>query len=632
VTITTPGASSGNVVINYQLVDAESDTGTIVVEVSLNGGAFTPATAGAGGDGTTALTSSSGLGTAHTYQWNSIADVGIVACPAVRIRITPSDAQGGSPVTTANFSVDNSTHTPPSATITTPGGTQTGQVTISYKLIDAESDACSVAVAFSTNGGTTFAMATPGVGGEATSQLASSPPTGTSHTFVWDSFSDGVALASANATVQFKVTPNDGQAGTAATTANFTVDNSTISSGSSAGGGFPIVQPSETAVFEVASDGTNLYTIAYTQVSAADTAWHVEKRLCSTGALVAGFGAAGVVTSNPGPGDDSGNLHIRIDGTYMYLMSGRETSAGSDVYEFYMEKRLLSTGALVTAFNSTGTLTGVSMGQGGAGSLIVDDTSIYVVMSQQITFADRSMRLEKRDKTTGALIAGFGSGGIVTENPTAAYDVLIQLVADGTNLYLVGGRNLAFDAGGNLLSASVWIEKRLMSTGDLVSGFGTGGSVTETQATSVIGIDIAQDGTSMYLFVTNDTAVWHLEKRSLADGSLTTSLDSPASDPGANQGAAGAPTQLCLSGSSLYVFGINTGPAPGNDQWRIEKRKTSDLSLDTSFNTTGVVLSNPTSGSDGALGATVSGGLLYVVGFQDNGAGGWSGRIEKRWK
>jgi len=111
----------------------------------------------------------------------------------------------------------------PSVDITDPTTTQSGNVTITYTLTDANSDTCSITVQFSEDGGSSFSSATEGTGGDGTSGLSSSP-TGTEHTFVWDTNTDiGIDDQS---DIQIKITPHDGLvSGTADTTSNFRVDN-----------------------------------------------------------------------------------------------------------------------------------------------------------------------------------------------------------------------------------------------------------------------------------------------------------------------------------------------------------------------------------------------------------------------
>jgi hypothetical protein len=403
-------------------------------------------------------------------------------------------------------------------------------------------------------------------------------------------------------------------------------------SGTPIGGGFPIVQPAGQTAFEIASDGTNLYIFGSQAVAAGVTQWRIEKRLASTGALVAGFGKGGVVTSNSGPGDNSGSMHILIDSTFMYLLSARQKGNQGATYKYYLEKRSLSTGALEPDFNGTGSLTGTSLGANGPVGFAIDGTSIYLVMG--IVEADTYGQIEKRDKTTGAYVPGFGTAGIVTDNPTANLDAFVEVVTDGSYLYVVGAQN------GNpgTQNLSLWLEKRLASDGSLVKGFGTGGVVVEAPPprSLSIGVGIAQDGTSLYILNGRraNLGVYpavHLEKRSMEDGSLTTCVTSeqPMTSDGA--GAGGLPNRMLLSGSSLYFFGQTSTWKVGEDEWHIEKRRTSDLSLDATFGTAGVVLSNPTPGKDGALQGAVAGEILYGVGFQNSGVRNeW--RIEAMWK
>jgi hypothetical protein len=64
--------------------------------------------------------------------------------------------------------------------------------------------------------------------------------------------------------------------------------------------------------------------------------WRIEKRNLSDGALTAGFGTNGVVTSNPSPGDDFAIGGIAIDPTFMYVI-GYDSLPGN--LEWRIEKR-----------------------------------------------------------------------------------------------------------------------------------------------------------------------------------------------------------------------------------------------------------------------------------------------------
>jgi len=224
--VTTPSTvQSGNVTITYSVRDVESDSCSIFVEYSPDGGSnWYAASAGPGGDGVSGLTTSP-AGTSHTYVWDSDTDLGEVFNDNVRIRITPTDTDGeGTAGSTTSFTVDNDTL--PSVEITTPEDPVSGDVTIEYALSDAESDNCSIVVEYSEDGGTTWETATAGTGGDGTTGLTSSPD-GTDHTYVWDSLTDLGTVYDTD--VQFRITPTDTDGeGDTATSGNFTVDNDAL--------------------------------------------------------------------------------------------------------------------------------------------------------------------------------------------------------------------------------------------------------------------------------------------------------------------------------------------------------------------------------------------------------------------
>jgi hypothetical protein len=112
-----------------------------------------------------------------------------------------------------------SSNTTPEACVTTPTGVHYGDIAISYSLVDAEADPCSIVVEYSTDGGLTWNTATEGLGGDGTSNLASGPD-GYIHTFVWASGSDISTLSS----VLLRITPSDITDGAAGLSGAFTVD------------------------------------------------------------------------------------------------------------------------------------------------------------------------------------------------------------------------------------------------------------------------------------------------------------------------------------------------------------------------------------------------------------------------
>ncbi len=111
VTLTTPSSpSTGNTTIDYSLIgqNGASNPASILVQYSVNGGPWLPATEAAGGSGTSNLTSSPS-GTAHTFVWDTAHDLGGTTNPSVQIQITPYDVNGfGVTVPSGNFPVFNS--------------------------------------------------------------------------------------------------------------------------------------------------------------------------------------------------------------------------------------------------------------------------------------------------------------------------------------------------------------------------------------------------------------------------------------------------------------------------------------------------------------------------------------------
>ena len=118
----------------------------------------------------------------------------------------------------------------PSVIMQTPPTTVYGNVMISYSLINANRDACSVQVQFSPDGGITWQNATAAPGGDGTENLPSGlGPTGFAHEYMWAS---GLDIGNVyNSDVEIRITPVDsvtGEAGAAASTARFSVDNTQL--------------------------------------------------------------------------------------------------------------------------------------------------------------------------------------------------------------------------------------------------------------------------------------------------------------------------------------------------------------------------------------------------------------------
>ncbi|MBW2262994.1 MAG: hypothetical protein JRG91_13535 [Deltaproteobacteria bacterium] len=93
VVATTPASpQTGDVTIEYFLIDVRvpPQAGDVQVTYSLDGAPFVSATAGPGGEGTTELTSATRPGTAHSFVWDTMTDLGL-GIHSVRVKFAPFD-------------------------------------------------------------------------------------------------------------------------------------------------------------------------------------------------------------------------------------------------------------------------------------------------------------------------------------------------------------------------------------------------------------------------------------------------------------------------------------------------------------------------------------------------------------
>jgi hypothetical protein len=214
-----PDESSGDISVDYTLMDLEGDDVNITVEYSTNGQDFYSATMGVGGDGTILL-SSSREGTSHVFVWNSTTDLFGVDLERVYMKITASDMYHTGYADTSNpFSLDN--NKAPIAEIESPSMELSGPLTINFTLFDEEYDQIDVVPMYSLNG-IDYLSPTLSSGSQSINNLASSPD-GLVHSLIWDTDSDlpGGDIE----TVYFSVHPFDPQNGTKALAGPLNIDN-----------------------------------------------------------------------------------------------------------------------------------------------------------------------------------------------------------------------------------------------------------------------------------------------------------------------------------------------------------------------------------------------------------------------
>jgi hypothetical protein len=231
------GVQEGVFEIAYTVYDPFENPVDVLVEFATDGYTFGHCTRAPGGTPVTGLATAS-TGLSYTFRWNSVADSVALASQVdtVRIRVTPSQLSGrglpvaGYPGTSDEFSVDNTAaNTPPVVEITTsPGGIQSGDVTVEYSITDAEADTGYIEVLFTTGAmadwqPATLASASGGTieGNLVVNMTCPIPPA--VRDIVWDSLTDlGTTYAHE---VQIRIIGHDTRAGAPADTSLFRIDN-----------------------------------------------------------------------------------------------------------------------------------------------------------------------------------------------------------------------------------------------------------------------------------------------------------------------------------------------------------------------------------------------------------------------
>ena len=356
-----------------------------------------------------------------------------------------------------------------------------------------------------------------------------------------------------------------------------------------------------TDIYGLASDGTWLYAAGYSNAQG-----RIEKRNLSDGSLDNGFGTSGVV-------DTAWNTAVyafATDATYMYLAE-RDGSA-SPTFQWRIEKRRLSDGALDPGFGTSGAVTTAQSTYPFTDpkSIAIDADYMYVA-GFVATSSTKQWRIEKRRLSDGSLVSNFGSNGVITSAQTSTYPVgNVKLVIDSTAMYVAGQAS----NGGQ-------IEKRHLSDGSLDPAFGTSGVVIGSNPSDSYN-SIALDGSYLYA----GTSTW-LEKRRLDNGALDASFGTNGvldTNSGTNMNL------RAITVDAPYLYLAGTGYF-ANREWRIEKRNLSDGAFVASFGTGGAVTSFPSSQEElNAL--AVTGTFICAGGYGMVPTDNYQWRIEKRHK
>jgi hypothetical protein len=338
--------------------------------------------------------------------------------------------------------------------------------------------------------------------------------------------------------------------------------------------------------------------------------WRIEKRRKSDGTLVPLFGGSGFVIDQPLNGATIFAAAVR-DGV-LYVAGDDDGSALNDS-QWIMEARDATTGALLwRKLSNPSTDLGNVMWNDTARAIVVDSTSVYVagrkygwtVTPSQTLY---QWRVEKRDRTNGNLVTGFGTNGIVDITLTPTSGEVLAMKLDGGDVYLAGYDNGWRIQKLNASGANVWTA---------TSVTGTGPGVNRAHALVV-------DGSAVYA-AGNDGAnanvMWRIEKRDKFTGALVPAFG--VSGAITRQLSAGydTATGIGLDHTGLYVSGWQT-PTSGNAAWRVEKYDLYSGALQTGFGSGGALVHDPSSGSDETYGMVSDLSGIYLYG-RDAAPGG----------
>jgi hypothetical protein len=318
---------------------------------------------------------------------------------------------------------------------------------------------------------------------------------------------------------------------------------------------------------------------------------------------------------------------IALDGDHII-------TAGYRLGDWYVEKRSKDDGSLLGSV-----IVGDSWGE--VKAIAIDDTGTYgIFVGNDYREGNYSWRIEKRRLDDLELDEDFEDGGVVISNPSDYHDSPHDIVIAGSYFYTVGE-----DRSHGELDAQWRIEKRNLSDGALVAE-----ATVNPSPYNDVPFAIATDGVHAYVvgYDRNTTPAsaskpgkakkitpdeqWRIEKRLLSNLSLAASVVNIDPTPGKSDVA----NDIAIDATYMYVIGYESEESSYFDpMWRIEKRFLSNLGLVPLFGVDGVISGdNYAPGRDDQPTAIAiddaSPCKMYIVGYSGEPENGAQWRYEIR--
>ncbi|MCL4557068.1 MAG: hypothetical protein M1491_00265 [Deltaproteobacteria bacterium] len=346
-------------------------------------------------------------------------------------------------------------------------------------------------------------------------------------------------------------------------------------------------------------------------------------RFTANGTLDTSFGTNGIVTNNNAAGGSSAaGLSIITDAQGRILVTG--IALDSSLNYNMAIWRYNANGTLDTSFNGTGYVTNSNAAGGNSAqgySIITDAQGRILVTGVAWAASNNTYMTIWRYNANGTLDTSFNGTGYVTNNNAAggSYAEGSSIITDAQGRILVTG--YAFDAS-NYDYMTIW---RYNANGTLDTSFGTNGIVFNNNAAggnSADGYSIITDAQGRIL-VTGDAfdasnnynmAIWRYN----ANGTLDTAFNSTGivfTNTSAGGNNAEGYSIITDAQGRILVTGYAKDASSKNNMaiWRFNANGT----LDTSFGTNGIVFNNNAAGgniADGLSIITDAQGRILVTG------------------